>query len=209
MDVSLYSYWRSSCSWRVRIVLAHKNIDYTTIPIHLLQQKNVAPEYLEINPMGQVPALTYNNFTLFQSLAIIHYIELKHPEHSLLPACLEDQARVWEICEIINSGIQPLQNLPILELAEKAGISRKEWAQKVISEGLEAIEMILVHTAGTYCVGDSVSLADVCLVPQVYNAVRFEVDLGPFPNVSRINELCLTLSAFQKAHPSNQPDADT
>ena len=208
MDISLYSYWRSSCSWRVRIVLAHKNIDYATIPIHLLQQKNVAPEYLEKNPLGQVPALSYNNFTLSQSLAIIHYIEQKHPEHSLLPASLEDQARVWEICEIINSGIQPLQNLPILELAEKAGISRKEWAQKVISEGLEAIEGILVHTAGTYCVGDSVTLADACLIPQVYNAVRFEVDLSAFPNVSRINELCSTLSAFQKSHPSAQPDAE-
>lgn len=209
MDISLYSYWRSSCSWRVRTVLDYKNLEYTTIPIHLLQQKNVAAEYLEKNPMGQVPALTYNNFTLTQSMAIIYYLESKHPEPSLLPSSPEDRARVWEICEIINSGIQPLQNLPILDLAEKAGVGKKEWAQKVISEGLYSVEQIISTTAGSFCLGNSATLADVFLIPQVYNAKRFEVDLTPFPNVSRINDHCLGLSYFQKSHPSSQPDAET
>lgn len=208
MDISLYSYWRSSCSWRVRTVLDYKNLDYTTIPIHLLQQNNVAPEYLEKNPLGQVPTLIYNNFSLTQSLAIIYYLESKHPEPSLLPQSLEDRARVWEICEIINSGIQPLQNLPILDLAEKAGMTKKEWAQKVISEGLHSIEQLISNTAGNFCLGDSVTLADVLLIPQVYNAKRFEVDLTSLPNISRINDYCLGLSYFQKSHPSSQPDAE-
>ena len=209
MDISLHTYWRSSCTWRVRIVLAFKNLEFNSIPIHLLQQKNLDPEYLAINPMGQVPFLVYNNFALSQSLAMMLYLEDKHPEPALVPASPEGKAKVWEVCEIINSGIQPLQNLNILVLAEKAGLTRTQWAQQVISEGLYAVEKIIEKTAGVFCFGDNLTLADACLVPQVYNARRFEVDLTQYPTIVRVSEHCATLPAFQKSHPSAQPDAET
>ena len=207
MDVTLYSYWRSSASWRVRIILACKNIDYDYQAVNLLQGQNSSEDYLRNNPLGQVPTLVSSGFSLTQSLAIIHYLEQKYPEPALVPKSLNEMARMWEICEIINSGIQPLQNLPVLEKIESLGGNKKEWAQGVISEGFQSVEAILANTAGTCCIGDEVSVADACLVPQIYNARRFEVSLDQYPNINRISEHLATLPAFQKAHPDSQPDA--
>lgn len=137
------------------------------------------------------------------------YLEDKHPEPALNLKSPEDKAKVWEVCEIINSGIQPLQNVNILALAEKAGLTRTEWAQQVISEGLYAVEKIIEKTAGEFCFGDVATFADACLVPQVYNARRFDVDLTQFPTVLRVSDHCSSLPAFQKSHPSAQPDAET
>lgn len=207
MDLTLYGYWRSSASWRIRIVLALKNLDFNYVPVNLLQGGNISDEYLQKNPLGQVPFFVDGAFSLAQSLAIIHYIESKYPDRPLIPANIEQMAKVWEIAEIVNSGIQPLQNLPILDLAEKSGISKKEWAQSVIKEGFVAIEEILKNTAGNYCVGDMITVADICLVPQIYNAKRFEVDMSVFPIISRIGDALALLPAFIKAHPDSQPDA--
>ncbi|OMJ79704.1 hypothetical protein SteCoe_20224 [Stentor coeruleus] len=207
MDLTLYGYWRSSASWRVRIALALKNIEFNYIPVNLLQGGNTSAEYLQKNPLGQVPTFVDGSFSLTQSFAIIHYIESKYPDGPLIPANIEQMARMWEIAEIVNSGIQPLQNLPILDLAEKSGISKKEWAQTVINEGFVAIEQILRNTAGNYCVGDQITVADICLVPQIYNAKRFEVDMSAFPIISRIGDALNLLPAFVKAHPDSQSDA--
>ncbi|XP_075568887.1 maleylacetoacetate isomerase isoform X1 [Pelecanus crispus] len=201
----LYGYFRSSCSWRVRIALALKGISYDLVPVNLLNDggQQFSPEFKEVNPMRQVPALKIDGITLSQSLAIIHYLEDTRPNPRLLPQDPKKRAQVRMIADHIASGIQPLQNLRVLkEMGEK----KKEWAQNCISSGFQALEQILQHTAGRYCVGDEVSMADLCLVPQVANAERFEVDMGPYPTISRINKALLELEAFKVSHPSRQPD---
>uniref|UniRef100_A0A8C0RDG2 Maleylacetoacetate isomerase n=1 Tax=Canis lupus familiaris TaxID=9615 RepID=A0A8C0RDG2_CANLF len=160
----LYSYFRSSCSWRVRIALALKNIDYETIPTNLIKDggQQFSKEFQALNPMKQVPVLKIDGITIGQSnLSVLKQLRQEN-------------------------------NLP--------------WAQKAISSGFEALEQILQGTAGKYCVGDEVTMADLCLVPQVANAERFEVDLTPYPAISRINKTLLALEAFQVSHPCRQPD---
>ncbi|XP_064106117.1 maleylacetoacetate isomerase-like isoform X1 [Macrobrachium nipponense] len=200
----LYSYFRSSCSWRVRIVLAHKGVEYETRAVNLLKKEQVSDEFKKSNPMGQVPALFINNQTLTQSISIMEYLEEVYPQQPLLPKDPILRAKVREICEIIGSGIQPLQNLSVLQ---KIGDEKKmEWAQFHINKGFVALEQVLARSSGKYCVGDQVSLADCCLVPQVYNANRFKVDMSAFPTISRIHDALTSLEAFQAAHPSKQPD---
>eukprot|EP00071_Canis_lupus_P044412 XP_022277969.1 maleylacetoacetate isomerase isoform X4 [Canis lupus familiaris] len=175
----LYSYFRSSCSWRVRIALALKNIDYETIPTNLIKDGG-------------------------QQLAIIEYLEETRPTPRLLPQDPKKRAYVHMISNLIVSGIQPLQNLSVLKQLRQE--NNLPWAQKAISSGFQALEQILQGTAGKYCVGDEVTMADLCLVPQVANAERFEVDLTPYPAISRINKTLLALEAFQVSHPCRQPD---
>ncbi|XP_045132524.1 maleylacetoacetate isomerase-like isoform X3 [Portunus trituberculatus] len=163
----LYSYFRSSCSWRVRIVLAHKKIDYEYQPIHLLKKEQVSDEYTKVNPMGQVPALIVEDKMLTQSISIMEYLEETYPQNPLLPKEPLLRAKVREICEVIGSGIQPLQNLAVLQ---KIGDEKMEWGHFYINKGFCALEQLLAGCAGKYSVGDQVTLADCCLVPQVYNA---------------------------------------
>ena len=208
MDITLYSYWRSSSSWRVRIVLACKGIEYNYQAVNLLQHENTDEQFLNKNPMGQVPTLVTPDIALGQSLAIIQYLEHKYPEPSLVPKDLVKMAKMWEICEIINSGIQPVQNLPVLEKIDQLGGNRKEWAQSVISEGLCSVEEILKTTSGLYCIGDEITIADACLIPQLYNARRFELSLDNFPYINAIADRLFQRPEFQRAHPDNQPDAN-
>uniref|UniRef100_A0A3Q2KU88 maleylacetoacetate isomerase n=1 Tax=Equus caballus TaxID=9796 RepID=A0A3Q2KU88_HORSE len=175
----LYSYFRSSCSWRVRIALALKSIDYETIPINLIKDGG-------------------------QQLAIIEYLEETRPTPRLLPQDPKKRAHVRMISDLIASGIQPLQNLSVLK--EVGQENQLTWAQEAINFGFNALEHILQTTAGKYCVGNEVSMADLCLVPQVANAERFKVDLTPYPTISRINKSLLALEAFQVSHPCRQPD---
>ncbi|XP_026705767.1 maleylacetoacetate isomerase isoform X1 [Athene cunicularia] len=201
----LYSYFRSSCSWRVRIALSLKGISYDLVPVNLLKDggQQFSAEFKAVNPMQQVPALKIDGITLSQSLAIIHYLEDTHPNPRLLPQDLKKRAQVRMIADHIVSGIQPLQNLSILK---QMGEKKMEWAQNCIASGFQALEQLLHHTAGRYCVGDEVSMADLCLVPQVFNAERFKVDMGPYPTITRINKALLELEAFKVSHPSRQPD---
>ncbi|XP_010214669.1 PREDICTED: maleylacetoacetate isomerase isoform X1 [Tinamus guttatus] len=201
----LYSYFRSSCSWRVRIALALKGIAYNQVPVNLLKDggQQHSAEYKILNPMQQVPALKIDGITLSQSLAIIHYLEETRPSPRLLPQDPKKRAQVRMISDHIVSGIQPLQNVSVLE---RVGEKKLEWAQHYIKSGFQALEQILQHTAGRYCVGDEVSMADLCLVPQVFNAERYKVDLAPYPTIIRINKALLELEAFQVSHPSRQPD---
>ncbi|XP_066854252.1 maleylacetoacetate isomerase isoform X1 [Anser cygnoides] len=201
----LYGYFRSSCSWRVRIALALKGIAYDQVPVNLLKDggQQFSAEFKAVNPMQQVPALKIDGITLSQSLAIIHYLEDTRPNPRLLPQDPKKRAQVRMISDHIASGIQPLQNLKVLK---QMGERKTEWAQKCIASGFQALEQVLQQTAGRYCVGDEVSMADLCLVPQVANAERFNVDLGPYPTITRINKALLELEAFKVSHPSQQPD---
>ncbi|XP_025976208.1 maleylacetoacetate isomerase isoform X4 [Dromaius novaehollandiae] len=156
--------------------------------------------------MKQVPALKIDGIILSQSLAIIHYLEETRPNPRLLPQDPKKRAQVRMISDHIVSGIQPLQNLSILE---QMGEKKMEWAQHYITSGFQALEQILQHTAGRYCVGDEVSMADLCLVPQVFNAERYKVDLAPYPTITKINKALLELEAFKVSHPSRQPDTPT
>uniref|UniRef100_UPI00398E79C2 maleylacetoacetate isomerase isoform X2 n=1 Tax=Pristiophorus japonicus TaxID=55135 RepID=UPI00398E79C2 len=201
----LYTYFRSSCSWRVRIALAFKGVEYEQIAINLLQGggQQYDDVFKALNPMKQVPTLSIDGITLSQSLAIIQYLDETRPEPRLLPEDAKKRAQVRMICDHICSGIQPLQNLNVLQ---RVGDKKLEWAQHFITNGFQALERLLQQTAARYCVGDEVTMADLCLVPQVYNAARFKVDLAPFPTIVKINSSLLELEAFKVSHPSSQPD---
>lgn len=202
----LYSYWRSSCSWRVRIALAIKGVQYDTVAVHLVKDggQQHDDEFKEKNPMAQIPVLVYDGASLSQSMAIIEFLEEQHPKPSLLPANSVDRAKARAIAETIASGIQPLQNLSVLQ---KIGSEKKMgWAHDVIDAGLAAVEKMVSGTAGTYCVGDSVTIADLCLIPQIYNATRFKVDISKYPTLVKIQEACEQLDAFKVSHPNVQPD---
>ncbi|XP_051872045.1 maleylacetoacetate isomerase isoform X1 [Pristis pectinata] len=203
----LYSYFRSSCSWRVRIALAFKGIEYEQVAVNLIKDggQQHSNSFKALNPMKQVPTLSIDGIVLSQSMAIIHYLEETRPSPRLLPTDPKKRAQVRMISDHITSGIQPLQNLLVLQrLGEE---QRLEWAQHFITNGLQALESLLQQMSGRYCVGDEVTMADLCLVPQVYNAIRFKVDLAPFPSITKINNSLLELEPFKVSHPSCQPDS--
>lgn len=212
--LKLYSYWRSSCSWRVRIGLQLKGLSYEYAAVHLLKdggQQNTEA-YRAINPMRTVPTLEWSEggktHRLGQSLAILEYLDARFPTPALLPAEPLPRARVRMLSEMVNSGIQPLQNSAVQQYVKhELERDEKAFAAHWVRRGLEALERAVQETAGTYCVGDSVTLADLCLVPQLYGARRLAVDLTPFPVLTRIEAACNPLPAFQAAHPDRQPDA--
>ncbi|UYV64247.1 GSTZ1 [Cordylochernes scorpioides] len=203
----LHSYFRSSCTWRVRIALAFKKIDYQYEAVHLMKDggEQFTQEFIDLNPMKEVPVLVVGDQALHQSVAILEYLEEKYPQPALLPSDLVARAKVRAVVETITSGIQPLQNLRVL-LKLKDEADRGPWAKHWIASGFIALEEMLKRTSGKYCYGDVVTLADVCLVPQVYNAQRFGVDLAQFPTITRINSELLQLEAFKESSPANMPD---
>uniref|UniRef100_G3MM10 Uncharacterized protein n=1 Tax=Amblyomma maculatum TaxID=34609 RepID=G3MM10_AMBMU len=202
----LYSYFRSSCAYRVRIALAWKHIDYEYKGVDLMKDggEQHSAEYFKVNPMMQVPALVHNGESFTQSLAIIEYLEDKFPEPRLLPKDLVQRAKARAVAELIVSGIQPLQSLDIMRLLDES--KRNEWAAHAITKGFKALEATLAKTAGKYCIGDQVTIADTCLVPQVYKANHYKVDVTQFPTLLRISTALESLPEFKAAHPSRQPD---
>lgn len=215
----LYSYYRSSATWRVRIALAAKSIEYETIVVNLDNNEHKATDYLEKNPAGQVPVLecldsfTGETINLTQSLAIIQFLEDAFPERApLIPKHPVQRAKVMEMAELINAGTQPLQNVFFLkQMQEISGgaVQGPDVAKMVIERGLGAVEKLVVVDRGPYASGSfSPTLADVCIVPQVYNARRFGVDIDTAcPRLVQIDKLCADHAWFQPAHPSKQPDA--
>ncbi|XP_074516435.1 maleylacetoacetate isomerase isoform X2 [Sebastes fasciatus] len=201
----LHGYFRSSCSWRVRIAFALKGIEYDQVPVNLIKDggQQLTEQYKTLNPMQQVPAVEMDGITLSQSLAVIQYIDETRPGPQLLPADPKKRAQVRMISDLIASGIQPLQNLHVIQ---KIGAEKVQWAQHFIDRGFQALEPILKQTAGKYCVGDEISMADICLVPQVYNAERFKVDVEQYPTIKRLNQTLLEIEAFKVTNPSCQPD---
>ena len=195
--------------------LAYKNItyDYRDVVIIPGVDEQLKPEYLTVNPIGQVPSLVIEHegksITLFQSIAIINFLEEKYPNApKLIPNDAMSKYRVQVIVDTICSGIQPLQNLPVLDKLNKfkdgAGA---EWAKQVIERGFFALEKILEETSGKFCVGNEFTLADICLVPQVYNANRYGVDVSKYPLIEKLNKALENHPAIAASHPSKQPDA--
>ncbi|MDJ0834894.1 MAG: maleylacetoacetate isomerase [Acidobacteriota bacterium] len=212
-DFVLYSYWRSSCSYRVRIALELKEQAYEYRGVHLVRDggEQHRSDYRQLNPMGQVPYLIHKNVGLAQSMAAIEYLDAVHPQPRLIPTDPVDGARVRQLCEMINTGIQPLQNLGVLQYLGRHhdldGEGKAGWSRHWMELGFSAFERELETHAGKFCFGDTPTAADCFLIPQVYNARRFKLDLGAFPHITRITETCEAMPAFKRAEPSVQPDA--
>ena len=211
--MKLYNYWRSSSSYRVRIILELKGVKYTYVPVHLLEGggQQYSEDYTEISPFQQVPALVHEEdgqeVVITQSVAIAEYIDERFPQPPLKPEDPAARAKVREIVEMVNSGIQPFQNLR-LQLSLKAlGTDPRIWCAEAVRRGLYGIEEKLKSSAGVYAVGDQLTIADCFLVPQIYAALRFDIGLESFPIITHVYETCLKLPAFAAAHPDVQPDA--
>jgi maleylacetoacetate isomerase len=213
--MKLYSYYRSACSYRVRIALNVKALSYDYHPVHLVRNggEQNTPEYKAVNPQALVPSLAEDGFILTQSLAMLEYLEEQHPEPAILPKGARERAYVRQIALVSASDIHPYTNLKALNyLSGELGVTQAQknaWVQHWVSTGLEATEKLLERSpfrTGPYVCGDAPSLADICLVPQVYAARRFEVALDRFPLVSAIDAACLKLKTFADAAPENQPD---
>lgn len=220
----LHSYWRSSCSWRVRTALAHYRIPFEFRPVHLLKDggEQNTQQYLEVNPMAQLPSLSFEDHTgkchaLSQSVAIIDFLDSTFAGKAspLLPSACSvagalRRAKALQIAEIINSGIQPLQNLSTTKAVDLAATSKdagREFAAHYIRKGLAACEKLVAAAGGRFAVGDEVSIADICIVPQLYSARRFGVEVDSFPALLKVEANCQKLPSFQAAHADNQPDA--
>jgi maleylacetoacetate isomerase len=212
--MKLFGYYRSSAAYRVRIALALKGLDAEQVPVQLRKGEQNSPGYAVLNPAHLVPVLSDGERVLTQSLAIIEYLDETHPEPPLLPGDPAARARIRSLALSVACDIHPLNNLRVLRYLvrtlELSDERKNGWYRHWIATGFTALEAMLTREAGTgtFCHGEAVSLADVCLVPQVYNAERFDCDLGPFPTIRRIVEACRALPAFEQAAPENQPDAE-
>ena len=214
--MKLYSYFRSSASFRVRIALRLKGLDFEYVPVHLTRGggEQFSPTYRALNPAGLVPALEDDGGVLTQSLAIIEYLEEKYPRPALLPAGAADRARVRALALSIACEIHPLNNLRVLGyLSKTLGVTdeaKNAWYRHWVETGLATVETLLAGDprTGRYCHGEAPGMADVLLVPQIFNAQRFDCKLDHVPTVMRIHEACLQLPAFADSAPMKQPDAE-
>jgi maleylacetoacetate isomerase len=212
--MKLYTYFRSSAAYRVRVALALKGLSYDAVRVHLMKGEQYGAEYSAVNPQNLVPVLEDEGQRLYQSLAIMQYIDETWPQPPLQPADRLGRARVRSLALLIACEIHPLNNPRVLNyLTGKLGVGEEqklEWYHHWIKTGFSALEKRLAGEpqTGRYCHGDTPGLADCVLVPQMANALRFKVDLAEFPTIRRINAACLELEAFKKAAPENQPDAE-
>jgi maleylacetoacetate isomerase len=204
----LYDYWRSSASYRVRIALNLKNVDYESRPVNLLSGEQQSSEYRAVNPQGFVPMLEIDGQRLTQSIAIIAYLDLRYPNQPLIPASAAERAHVSALALTIACDIHPLNNLRVLKyLKNELGRSQDEldaWYRHWVSERLPALEAMAAPRAGKFLFGDAPTGADVCLVPQLYNARRYDVPLDDYPTLLRAEENANNLESFAAAHPDRQ-----
>jgi len=212
--LKLYGFWRSSATWRVRIGLFYKGLAFDLQPINLVKDggEQNSEGYRSLNPLRQVPLLEFEQegrtVRLTQSLAILEYLEERWPEPRLLPSDPLLRAQARRLAEIVNAGIQPLQNTSVQQrVREVLGGDDKEWTRHWVTRGLGALEEATRESAGRFAVGDSVSFADLCIVPELSFARRFSIDLAPYPTLTRIDAACAELEPFQRAHAERQPDA--
>ncbi|MDT8410786.1 MAG: maleylacetoacetate isomerase [Wenzhouxiangellaceae bacterium] len=212
----LYGYWRSSASYRVRMALNLKGIDYEQRFIHLVRDggQQYSADYARLNPQNQVPTLVHGEHALTQSLAILEYLEEAFPEHALLPGDALGRARVRALCGVIACDTHPVNNLRVLKyLTGTLAVNEEtklQWYRHWVAIGMDAFEDMLAASpeTGSCCHGNSPTLADCCLLPQVYNAHRFACDASKWPHIRRISEHLETLPAIQRAAPENQADAE-
>ena len=213
-DALLHGYFRSSAAFRVRIALNLKGLAYDQTFRHLRKGEQRAPDYLKLNPQGLVPTLEIDGQTLTQSLAIIEYLDETRPTPALLPKDAAGRARVRSLSLALAAEIHPINNLRVLEdLRSRFGADDEAvalWFRHWVDVTFAPLETRLASEAqtGKFCHGDAPGLADICLVPQVINNTRFNVDMTPYPTISRIHAACLELDAFKAALPANQPDAE-
>ena len=211
--MKLYGYWRSTAAYRVRIALYLKGIQFESVSVNLVTNggEQNSEKYAEINPNHLVPTLVDGDYSLNQSLAIIDYLEGKKSDLSLYPDELQEQAKVRALALDIACEIHPLNNLRVQQyLTSELGIkdeAKQRWIDHWMTIGFKAIEKQLVRSAGCYCFKDQLTVADICLVAQVYNATRFNVDMASYPYINRVVENCNKLEAFQLALPENQIEA--
>ncbi len=211
--MTLYGYFRSSTSYRTRIAMNLKGLDYDYIAVNLAQDEQLKSEFLALNPQGLVPVLQADDLLLFQSPAILEWLEEVYPKNPLLPKDAAGRMQVRALSAMIGCDIHPLNNRRVLQyLRNELSVDEAEvikWCNRWISEGFAALEKRLVadKTRGKFCYGDSPTFADCYLIPQVSSARRFEVDLNPYPNIVQIDAHCHTLKAFSDADPMQQPDA--
>ncbi|MEJ6476369.1 maleylacetoacetate isomerase [Pseudoalteromonas piscicida] len=207
--MKLYTYFRSSAAYRVRIALNLKGLEHELIPVNLLKSEQSGEAYLHKNGQGLLPALETEHGVLAQSLAILEWLEETQSGAALLPQDPWQKAQVRNFCYAVACDIHPIDNLRVLKyLSNELGVSdeqKNEWYKHWVIEGFNKLEPMIGE--GPFCFGTEPSLADVCLVPQVFNALRFKVDMSVYPKISRVYEHCNTLEAFSNAAPENQPDA--
>ena len=212
--LKLYGYFRSSASYRVRIALSMKGLDYEQVSIHLAKGRQYTPEFSQVSPQNLVPVLEHDGRRLYQSLAIINYLDETFPQPPLLPRDSVERNRVRSLALISACEIHPLNNTRVLayltDTLKLTDEQKTAWYRHWVTVGFTALEKRLAaeKETGQFCHGDTPGFADITLVPQVANANRFKVDLDPFPVIRRINESCLALEPFKKAMPQNQPDAE-
>jgi maleylacetoacetate isomerase/maleylpyruvate isomerase len=211
--VKLYTYFRSSAAFRVRIALNLKGIAYQPMFVHLAKGEHRAPAYTKVNPQALLPTLELDDGTrIHQSLAIIEYLDETHPAKPLVPKDALGKARVRSLSYLIASEIHPLNNLRVLQhLKRTLGQSEDQvnaWYRHWIADGLAKLEAELAGSKGRFCHGEAPTMADCCLVPQIFNAKRYQSDLAPYPQTMRVFEACMQLEAFDRAQPSKQPDAE-
>jgi maleylpyruvate isomerase len=211
-EVVLHGYWRSSAAYRVRIALALKGVEFRQVAHDLREGEQRDPDYLRLAPHGLVPALEVDGAVLIESQAIIEWIEQRWPEPPLLPSNPTDAAYVRAMVALIACDIHPLNNLRVANALRSefgaSGEQIKAWMARWIGEGFRALELLIAERGGMYAFGDSPTLADCFVVPQVYNARRYEIDLAPYPRLEATADGAALLPAFIAARPENQPDAD-
>jgi maleylacetoacetate isomerase len=211
-ELVLYTYWRSSSAYRVRLALAAKGLAYRSVPVNLLEGAQRAPEHVARSPMGYVPCLEVNGEAFAESVAIIELLDELHPEPPLLPREPRGRAHVRALVEVVNAGTQPLQNLGVLQKLSPDHEVRKGWIRHFIAKGLGAFDAMMASheklgVKGKFSYGDTFGMADCYLLPQVYNARRYAVDLLPFPRVAAAAEAIAATDAARAAAPEAQPDA--
>ena len=211
MTLLLHGYWRSGTSYRTRIALNLKGVDYATAPVNLRTKEHLSEAYRALNPQGLAPALEVDGVVLTQSPAILEWLEERYPEPPLLPSGVTDRAIVRAMAALVCCDIHPLNNLRVLDQITQQfdadADATRVWTSRWITSGFAALETMIARYGGAFAFGDRPTLADCCLAPQVYSAQRFDVDLEPYPRIRAATDALTALPAVQLAHPDCQPDA--